>query len=200
MLVSAQQRPGPRMTAVAVAVEARGATVKAAQSKPEAGQSRKNGESPNPQQENNAAKKASKPQNGNQGKRRDRSQRNEGKQEVVNDEPTMPLTDQADIAETFVTGLAEQFGTSVSFAREDVAEDEIRITATGESIGRMIGQRGVTAGAIDELVRTVLQRHAGRPQWPYPGRYGRYSPAGGRSLRSLVSGRGSAGLWGRPGA
>lgn len=127
-----------------------------------AGQSRKNGgESPNPQQDKNAAKKASKPQNGNQGNRRDRSQRNEGKQEVVNDEPTMPLTDQADIAETFVTGLAEQFGTSVSFAREDVAEDEIRITATGDSIGRMIGQRGATAGAIDELVRTVLQRHAG---------------------------------------
>ena len=93
----------------------------------------------------------------------DRGSKNdrERKQDAVSDEPTMPLTEQADIAETFVSGLAEQFGTSVTFAREDVADDEIRITASGEGIGRMIGQRGATAGAIDELVRTVLQRHAG---------------------------------------
>lgn len=77
------------------------------------------------------------------------------------DEPTMPLAEQADLAETFVAGLAERFGTTVAFSREDVEDDEIRITVSGDDLGRMIGRRGTTAGAIDELVRTVLQRQAG---------------------------------------
>ena len=80
---------------------------------------------------------------------------------MSDDEPTMPLTEQADLAEQFVSGLAERFGTSVSFAREDVEDDEIRITVSGDDLGRMVGRRGTTAGAIDELVRTVLQRQAG---------------------------------------
>lgn len=84
-----------------------------------------------------------------------------GKQKTVSDEPTMPLEEQADIAEAFVSDLANEFGTTVTFDRTQVADDEIRITVNGDGIGRMIGQRGNTAGAIDELVRTVLQRHAG---------------------------------------
>ena len=73
----------------------------------------------------------------------------------------MPLPQQADFAEAFVRGLAERFGTTVDFAREDIDEEEIRITVSGDDLGRMIGRRGTTAGAIDELVRTVLQRQAG---------------------------------------
>lgn len=80
---------------------------------------------------------------------------------MSDDEPTMPLPQQADIAEEFVRGLAERFGTSVEFTREDVDDDEIRVTVSGDDLGRMIGRRGTTAGAIDELVRTVLQRQAG---------------------------------------
>ncbi len=73
----------------------------------------------------------------------------------------MTLPEQADIAESFMTGLAERFGQSVSFERTDVDENEIRIEVSGEDLGRMIGRRGATANAIDELVRTVLQRRAG---------------------------------------
>ena len=77
------------------------------------------------------------------------------------DGPTMSLEEQADVAEEFVRGLAEQFGTDVGFRREEVDDEEIRITVTGDDLGRRIGRRGTTAGAIDELVRTVLQRQAG---------------------------------------
>ena len=37
----------------------------------------------------------------------------------------------------------------------------MRIEANGEGIGILIGRRGGTAQAIDELVRTVLQRSGG---------------------------------------
>ena len=130
------------------------------------GQSRQNGgESRDKQPQKKAAKQAQNANKVQNGQNADRKRRDSGakerKQEAVSDEPTMPLIEQADIAETFVAGLAEQFGTSVDFQREDIDDDEIRITANGSGIGRMIGQRGATAGAIDELVRTVLQRHAG---------------------------------------
>ena len=79
----------------------------------------------------------------------------------MSDEPMMPLPQQADIAEEFMSGLAERFGVTVEMAREDVADDEIRITVSGDDMGRMVGRRGATAMAIDDLVRTVLQRQAG---------------------------------------
>lgn len=84
------------------------------------------------------------------------------KEETVNDDQEMmPLPQQADLAEEFVEGLAERFGTTVDFQRENIGSDEIRITVSGDDLGRMVGHRGVTAGAIDDLVRTVLQRRAG---------------------------------------
>ena len=107
--------------------------------------------------ESRGSSRGAKPKQGNDHEKNT----NKGKQKNVSDEPTMPLEEQADIAEAFVADLAKNFGTTVTFDREQVADDEIRVTVSGENIGRMIGQRGTTAGAIDELVRTVLQRHAG---------------------------------------
>ena len=82
-------------------------------------------------------------------------------QTVNQDQEMMPLPHQADIAEDFVRGLADRFGTPVDFHRENIGSDEIRITVNGDELGRMVGHRGMTASAIDDLVRTVLQRRAG---------------------------------------
>lgn len=121
---------------------------------------------------------------GNQGsgkRRQDRSQNGRSKQAAADNQPApqtpqkpkkkaetvnqdqemMPLPQQADIAEEFVRGLAERFGTAVDFHRENIGSDEIRVTVSGDQLGRMVGHRGMTAGAIDDLVRTVLQRRAG---------------------------------------
>lgn len=73
----------------------------------------------------------------------------------------LTLIEQADIAEAFVTGLAAEFGESVTFERTEVDDREIRVVVSGKNLGRMIGRRGATAQAVDELVRTVLQRQAG---------------------------------------
>lgn len=107
---------------------------------------------------------SSKPDNRNSDNRKsdNRNGNKKGRKEMtMSDEDMMPLPEQADLAEEFVGGLAERFGTAVTFDRQDIEEDEIRITVSGDNLGRMIGRRGTTAGAIDELVRTVLQRQAG---------------------------------------
>ncbi len=96
------------------------------------------------------------------GQKKQTSKNPKTKADTVNeDQKMMPLPQQADIAEEFVRGLAERFGATVDFQRENIGSDEIRITVGGDQLGPMVGHRGVTAGAIDDLVRTVLQRRAG---------------------------------------
>ena len=75
--------------------------------------------------------------------------------------PDLSLADQADLAESFVQGLGEKMGISLSFNRHDMQDDILRIEASGDDLGVMIGRRGSTAHAVDELVRTVLQRAGG---------------------------------------
>ena len=96
------------------------------------------------------------------GKKAKTSRTQKKKVDNVNEnQEMMPLVDQADLAEGFVGGLAERFGASVQFEREHIGSEEIRITVSGDQIGRMVGHRGATASAIDDLVRTFLQRRAG---------------------------------------
>ena len=71
------------------------------------------------------------------------------------------LLEQADLAETFVRGITESLGIAVTFKRHDLENGIMRIEANGDGIGILIGRRGGTAQAIDELVRTVLQRSGG---------------------------------------
>ena len=71
------------------------------------------------------------------------------------------LLEQADLAESFVRGIAAELGIAVTFKRHDLENGIMRIEANGHGIGVLIGRRGGTAQAIDELVRTVLQRSGG---------------------------------------
>lgn len=71
------------------------------------------------------------------------------------------LLEQADLAESFVRGVGDTMGIPLAFTRHDVEDGILRIEADGEDIGLLVGRRGATAQAIDELVRTVLQRSGG---------------------------------------
>ena len=124
------------------------------------GQGQGRGASSSPEKKSGRDESPKKRHDGNSRPAKQSSER-KAKEKSMSDEPMMPLPQQADIAEDFMSGLAERFGVTVAMAREDVAEDEIRITVSGDDLGRMIGRRGATAMAIDDLVRTVLQRQAG---------------------------------------
>ncbi|MBT5138046.1 MAG: KH domain-containing protein [Acidimicrobiaceae bacterium] len=124
------------------------------------GEGQGRGASSSPKKKGGRDESAKKRHDGNSRPAKQSSER-KAKEKPMSDEPMMPLPQQADIAEEFMSGLAERFGVTVAMAREDVAEDEIRITVSGDDLGRMIGRRGATAMAIDDLVRTVLQRQAG---------------------------------------
>jgi spoIIIJ-associated protein len=76
---------------------------------------------------------------------------------VEGDGEELTVEEQAGAAEDFTRGLVEAFGAD---ADVDVRiEDEvIQVDVTGSDLGLLVGQKGATLQAIEELVRTVVQR------------------------------------------
>ncbi|MDQ1398034.1 MAG: spoIIIJ-associated protein [Acidimicrobiaceae bacterium] len=71
------------------------------------------------------------------------------------------LQEQADVARTFLLGLAREFGTEAEIAAVDLDEDTIELQMTGDDLGLLIGPKGQTLLAIQELARTAVQRRTG---------------------------------------
>ncbi|MGH9293909.1 MAG: RNA-binding cell elongation regulator Jag/EloR [Acidimicrobiales bacterium] len=72
-------------------------------------------------------------------------------------EEEMSVESQAQLAEEFVRGVVDRFGLSAQVA-STVVDETIRVTVDGEGIGLLIGPRGSTVDALQELTRTVVQR------------------------------------------
>jgi spoIIIJ-associated protein len=79
---------------------------------------------------------------------------------VMDDQPEIPVEDQADAAEAFVRGLVDAFGVKAEVTSR--LDDEILLVEVdGANLGLLVGQKGATLHAIEELVRTVVQRQTG---------------------------------------
>lgn len=78
---------------------------------------------------------------------------------------TVDLEADKDMATEFVDGLLEAFGVDADVAAS-IVEDEVEVSVTGENLGLLIGPRGQTLAALQELTRTVVHRQApGRSGW-----------------------------------
>jgi spoIIIJ-associated protein len=76
---------------------------------------------------------------------------------VESPEHDVPIEDQARAAEDFTRGLVDAFdlGAQVGTVIDD---DAVLVEVTGDNLGLLVGPRGATLTAIEELVRTVVQR------------------------------------------
>ncbi len=73
--------------------------------------------------------------------------------------------DAGEIGEEFLSGLIAAFGVQGSVARTTLDDgDTIELAVDGADVGMLIGPRGQTLSAIQELTRTVAQRRAGEGQ------------------------------------
>ena len=70
------------------------------------------------------------------------------------------VEEQAAIMRTFLEGLIEAFDLEATFAEERVDEDTIELRVEGDNLGLLIGPKGQTLQAVQELARTVVQRKA----------------------------------------
>ncbi len=88
--------------------------------------------------------------------------RQDDRQKEENEAPMSEASvkEQAAAAEDFLTGLVEAFGLTATVTAEEV-EDAVEVAIDGDDLGLLIGPKGRTLWALQELTKTVVQRQQG---------------------------------------
>lgn len=73
----------------------------------------------------------------------------------------VPLDEQVEIARTFLTGLLDELGATGVVAIRTIDEDTMELVVSGDDLGLLIGPKGATLSAVQDLTRTVVQRQTG---------------------------------------
>ena len=71
------------------------------------------------------------------------------------------LEEQAAVAKDFLEGLIGEFGVSAAVTVERPDEDTIEMQVNGANLGLLIGPKGATLLAIQDLTRTVVHHRTG---------------------------------------
>lgn len=71
--------------------------------------------------------------------------------------------DEVAVAEEFLAGLLDVFGADYELEPRTLEDDLVEIAVSGDGLGFLIGPRGQTLLAVQELTRTVVQRRARKP-------------------------------------
>ena len=77
---------------------------------------------------------------------------------MTNDDVT--VQEQATIISAFVEGLLDAYGLAGEVTSEEIDEETIEVQVNGPDLGLLIGPKGQTLAAIQDLSRTVVQRQA----------------------------------------
>lgn len=80
----------------------------------------------------------------------------------TDERPEATVTEQAEVAKCFVEGLLETMGIEgSSTVVVEIDEDTAEVQVTGDDLGLLIGPKGATLLALQDLARTVVQRKTG---------------------------------------
>jgi len=71
----------------------------------------------------------------------------------------MTLEEQAEVAKEFMRGLIQEFGFEAEVEIRIVDEDTVEVAANGDELGLLVGPRGSTLAALQDVTRTVVQHH-----------------------------------------
>jgi len=72
--------------------------------------------------------------------------------------PVEALEQQGEVAVQFLEGLVEAFGLEAVVGVRAVNDEAVEIAVTGEDLGLLVGPRGATLQAIQDLTRTAVLR------------------------------------------
>ncbi|MHB8467520.1 MAG: RNA-binding cell elongation regulator Jag/EloR [Acidimicrobiales bacterium] len=75
-------------------------------------------------------------------------------------EDELSLAEQGRIAEQFVVGLLEHFGAAAQTSLITHEDELLEVQVAGPDLGLLIGPKGQTLQALQELTRTVVQRRS----------------------------------------
>ncbi len=75
-------------------------------------------------------------------------------------EESLTLEQQGEAAQEFLAGLIREFGLDADVSFAEVDEDTVLVAATGDDLGLLVGPRGATLAAVQDLTRTFVQRQS----------------------------------------
>lgn len=91
---------------------------------------------------------------------RDRSrEREQEKGDDVSED--VSLAEQGEVAREFLDGLLAEFGASGTVSVTELDEETVEVAVEGDDLGLLIGPKGSTLSALQEVTRTVVQRQTG---------------------------------------
>jgi spoIIIJ-associated protein len=70
----------------------------------------------------------------------------------------VPVAEQSEVAAEFLRGLLDRFGLDATVAVRPIDDDAAEIAVDGDDLGLLIGPKGATLTALQDLARTVVQR------------------------------------------
>jgi spoIIIJ-associated protein len=85
-------------------------------------------------------------------------QRSTEAKETVDMAEGMTLEEQGEVGRVFVADLLSEFGMEGTVETRLLDEDTVEIAALGEDLGILVGPRGSTLAALQDLTRAVVQR------------------------------------------
>lgn len=75
------------------------------------------------------------------------------------------LREQGEMVQEFLDGLVDVFDLDGDVRLEEIDDEMIEVQVEGDDLGLLIGPKGQTLAAVQELARTVVQRRAeGNPR------------------------------------
>lgn len=91
-----------------------------------------------------------------QAKPRGEKMESKAREDAVSEEITIER--QAEVGQTFLEGLLKAFGLEAKVSRREIDEDTVELSVTGgEGLGLLVGPRGSTLAALQEVTRTAIQ-------------------------------------------
>ena len=75
-------------------------------------------------------------------------------------EESLTLEQQGEAAQQFLSGLVQEFGLEANVSFSEVDEETVQVAAAGDDLGLLVGPRGATLAAVQDLTRTYVQRQS----------------------------------------
>ncbi|HUF33660.1 MAG TPA: RNA-binding cell elongation regulator Jag/EloR [Acidimicrobiales bacterium] len=94
--------------------------------------------------------------------RASRAVRDDEGTDVDTDIDEATLEEQSEALRTFLDGLVEAFGLDGATEVDEVDDDTLEVRVVGDDLGLLIGPKGQTLNAVQELARTIVMKGPGR--------------------------------------
>lgn len=73
---------------------------------------------------------------------------------------SLTLEEQGNAGREFLLGLVHEFGLEADVTVQSLDDETVQIAALGSDLGLLVGPRGATLSAIQDLTRTFVQRQS----------------------------------------